>query len=108
MMYRFLSFLCIAALLLMVQVAAFVASPVANSNARTAAKIQTQQQLNNNDSGEQKSGGGFMDNFMKNVDQQIDDFFNKRMGNGKDNFWLLLLMLVLFIDALVPIFLVPS
>ena len=75
-MYRFISFL--VACLLVANIEAFVTRFPATT--KTANLVSLNAQPNGNDG---KSGGGFMSGFMKNVDQQIDDFFNKRMGNGE-------------------------
>jgi hypothetical protein len=75
-MVRMLPLLTIGVLLI-VSLEAFVAKPVPST--RGSSSLSDGKDPNEKPA----SIGGFFKDFMSRVDDQVDDFFNKRMGNGE-------------------------
>lgn len=75
-MYRFITFLVILVLVSSIQAFA----PKARRAHTSLSSLNNQSNDNNGDNNKPQ---GFMNKFMESVDKQIDDFFNKRMGNGE-------------------------
>jgi hypothetical protein len=67
----------VTVLLLIVCVDAFLAKP--------APSTRDSHSLNDSKDPDKQTAasGGFFKDFMSRVDDQVDDFFNKRMGNGE-------------------------
>ncbi|CAB9530205.1 expressed unknown protein [Seminavis robusta] len=78
-MIRFLVLL--VALLLAGGIEAFVVSPTSVASSTQSFGLSGSNQ--DNDGGKGNPFGGFFKDFMSSVDDQVDDFFNKRMGNGE-------------------------
>ena len=64
--------------LLLVGLEAFAVPPTGGANVRGQVSLL-------NSGGKESEGGfgGFFSDFISSLDDQIDDFFNKRMGNGE-------------------------